>query len=87
MIIGYRVNVFNTLEFWVSMCYSLIILGRSLVMFGIGLPEIIVILIIALLIFDVKKLPNVARSLGKAVREFKKAQRSFTEDDSDKLAG
>lgn len=56
-------------------------------MFGIGLSEIIVILIICLLVFDVKKLPDLARSLGKAIKEFKKAQKSLTEDDSDKLAG
>ncbi len=56
-------------------------------MFGIGLPEIIVISIICLLVFDVKNLPKMAKSLGKAMKEFKKAQRSLTEDDSDKLAG
>ena len=56
-------------------------------MFGIGLPEIIVILIICLLVFDVKSLPKIAKSLGKAIKEFKKAQRSLTEGDNDKLAG
>ena len=55
-------------------------------MFGIGLPEIIVILIIALLVFDAKNLPKIARSLGKAVKEFKKAQKSLS-DDNEKLAG
>jgi TatA/E family protein of Tat protein translocase len=43
-------------------------------MFGsIGLPELIVIFIIALLVFGPKKLPEVGKSLGKAIREFKKA--------------
>ena len=56
-------------------------------MFGIGLPEVIVILVICLLVFDVKRLPKIARSLGKAMKEFKKAQRSFTEDDNEKLVG
>ncbi|MBC7363399.1 MAG: TatA/E family twin arginine-targeting protein translocase [Candidatus Aminicenantes bacterium] len=43
-------------------------------MFGsIGLPELIVIFIIALLVFGPKKLPEVGKSVGKAIREFKKA--------------
>ena len=54
---------------------------------GIGLPELIVILVIALLVFDAKNPPKIARSLGKAVSEFKKAQRSLTDEDNDKLAG
>ncbi len=54
---------------------------------GIGLPEAIVILVIALFVFDLKSLPKIAGSLGRAVSEFKKAQRSFMDEDSDKLAG
>jgi len=43
-------------------------------MFGsIGIPELIVIFIIALLIFGPKKLPEVGKSVGRAIREFKKA--------------
>lgn len=43
-------------------------------MFGsIGIPELIVIFIIALLVFGPKKLPEVGKSVGKALREFKKA--------------
>ncbi len=42
-------------------------------MFGsIGLPEIIIILAIALLVFGPKKLPEVGRSIGKALREFRR---------------
>jgi len=39
----------------------------------IGLPEMIVILAIALLIFGPKKLPDLARGLGQAIRGFKDA--------------
>jgi len=56
-------------------------------MFGIGLPEIIVILVICLVLFDVKNLPKIARSLGRAIKEFKKAQSSLTGDDNERLAG
>lgn len=41
-------------------------------MFGLGPSELVVILFIALLIFGPAKLPELGRSLGKAIREFKK---------------
>jgi len=43
-------------------------------MFGIGAQELIVIFAILLLIFGAKKIPEIARGLGKAVNEFKKAK-------------
>jgi len=50
-------------------------------MFGtIGWPEIILILLIALLLFGAKKLPEVGRSLGKGIREFKKSIRGIEDD-------
>ena len=42
-------------------------------MFGIGLPEILIILVIALIVFGPRKLPDLAKSLGKGLAEFKKA--------------
>ena len=45
--------------------------------FGIGLPEMALIMILALLIFGPKKLPEIGRSLGKAIRGFQEASKEF----------
>lgn len=53
-------------------------------MFDIGLQELLVILAIALIVFGPNKIPELAKSLGKAMREFKKAtedmKNSFEEE-------
>jgi sec-independent protein translocase protein TatA len=45
--------------------------------FGIGLPEMVLILVVALLIFGPKKLPEIGRSLGKGLRSFQDASKEF----------
>jgi len=48
-------------------------------MFGIGLPELILILVVALVIICPKKLPDVAKALGRAAGEFRRATSDFKE--------
>ena len=48
-------------------------------MFGMGMPEILLILAIALIVLGPKKLPEIAKSLGRGIAEFKKATSDFKE--------
>ncbi len=48
--------------------------------FGIGLPEMALILVLALLVFGPKKLPEIGRSLGKALKGFQDASKEFEEE-------
>jgi TatA/E family protein of Tat protein translocase len=46
----------------------------------IGMPEIVVIALVVVLLFGAKKLPEFARALGKALKEFKNAGRDFSDE-------
>jgi sec-independent protein translocase protein TatA len=65
-------------------------------MFGIGIPELLIILVIVLIIFGANKLPEIGSGMGRAIKNFKKAtsepeeidvsSKSETKDDPDKKA-
>ena len=53
-------------------------------MFGLGVPELMVILVIALVVFGPSKLPQIGSGLGKAIRDFKKGVTGGDDEESDK---
>ena len=55
-------------------------------MFGIGLPELTIILVIGLVVFGARKLPEIGAGMGKSIRNFKKEISGSEDDSSPKLS-
>ena len=55
-------------------------------MFGLGYQELLLILVIVLILFGAQRLPDLARSLGSSVKEFKKGINESAKDDSTSTA-
>ena len=51
-------------------------------MFGLGYQELLIILVIVLILFGANRLPDLARSLGSSVKEFKKGVTELNKDDA-----
>jgi sec-independent protein translocase protein TatA len=51
-------------------------------MFGLGYQELLLILVIVLILFGATRLPELARSLGSSVKEFKKGVTDVSKDDT-----
>ena len=56
-------------------------------MFGLGMPELIIILVVALLVFGPGKLPEIGSALGRGIRDFKRSVDGGDAEDKPQLEG
>ena len=56
---------------------------KSILLFALGAPELIVILVLVLLLFGGRKIPELMRGLGKGIKEFKNASKDDSKENQD----
>jgi sec-independent protein translocase protein TatA len=54
-------------------------------MFGIGMPELLIILVIIMIIFGAGKLPEIGAGIGKGIRNFKNATKEVEKEETNKI--
>jgi sec-independent protein translocase protein TatA len=69
-----RADIETVFRFWIV---SKLTRNKAMNFFGIGLPETIAIAVVVLLVFGPKKLPEIGKSLGKAIKGFQEASNDF----------
>jgi|TARA_B100001142_G_C14308765_1_gene645822 sec-independent protein translocase protein TatA len=56
---------------------------KSILLFALGAPELIVIVVLVLLLFGGRKIPELMRGLGKGIKEFKNASKDDSKENQD----
>tara|TARA_B100000902_G_scaffold55402_1_gene62088 strand:- start:13403 stop:13582 length:180 start_codon:yes stop_codon:yes gene_type:complete len=56
---------------------------KSILLFALGAPELIVIVVLVLLLFGGRKIPELMRGLGKGIKEFKSASKDDSKENQD----
>jgi sec-independent protein translocase protein TatA len=64
-------------------CQDRLLIKGDIIMMGIGMPELIIILVIILIIFGAGKLPEIGSGIGRGIKNFKKATTGELEDETD----
>jgi sec-independent protein translocase protein TatA len=60
--------------------YLIEMIGKTMLLLGLGTAEMVVILFVILLLFGAKKIPELARGLGRGIREFKDASKEVSNE-------